>query len=431
MKNQDLPTKKLKFSDPDPVPQTSAIEAIEMRLISSTKDLESPGFPPSFAVSIFGQEELILGYTDPKVIIYINSSTLEHCFSISYSRYDPSYPSLEQELTSEVFTEEFSTDVPLFNCHLEAPFTIPGICLSRYTLKSQQYEIHKADFNTPGFLELHKYLKTLPVWFIDGGSIVDSTEPFWEYFLLYNTSKPKPVFVGMCSCYLFYSKLDSCRARLSQFMILPPYQRSGHGSYLLKAVYAEYRADSKIKEITVEDCSEDMQALRDVTDFADVYRCLKEKLIPPYPEISSQLIKETAQELKLFENQVHRCVELYKYECVLNDEKYEDTFRKEIKKRLYLMNYDDLRPDPNLPSYKHIYIRNLYLDDDSDSESIKQQLKLINWEDAPSWLGMKPASREYIQPEERKERLSDMYECLLEEYEKVISKVMDLSSSII
>jgi histone acetyltransferase 1 len=214
-------------------------------------------------------------------------------------------------------------------------------------------------------------------------------------------------------------------------MILPPYQRSGHGSYLLKAVYAEYRADSKIKEITVEDCSEDMQALRDVTDFADVYRCLKEKLIPPYPEISSQLIKETAQELKLFENQVHRCVELYKYECVLNDEKYEDTFRKEIKKRLYLMNYDDLRPDPNLPSYKHIYIRNLYLDDDSDSESIKQQLKLINWEDAPSWLGMKPASREYIQPEERKERLSDMYECLLEEYEKVISKVMDLSSSII
>lgn len=50
--------------------------------------------------------------------------------------------------------------------------------------------------------------------------------------------------VGFCSVYPFYtlkregSKIVDCRRlRISQFLVLPPFQRQGHGRKLLRAVY--------------------------------------------------------------------------------------------------------------------------------------------------------------------------------------------------
>ena len=65
------------------------------------------------------------------------------------------------------------------------------------------------------------------------------------------------------------SKLSSqlpSRSRISQFVILPPYQRSGHGSHLYTTMLTHAVSDDTVREVTVEDPNEDFDDLRDLND---------------------------------------------------------------------------------------------------------------------------------------------------------------------
>jgi histone acetyltransferase 1 len=57
-----------------------------------------------------------------------------------------------------------------------------------------------------------------------------------------------------------------CRQRISQFLILPPYQEHGHGGSLYKTIYKTLLNDPTVLEITVEDPSEKFDDLRDYCD---------------------------------------------------------------------------------------------------------------------------------------------------------------------
>ena len=59
------------------------------------------------------------------------------------------------------------------------------------------------------------------------------------------------------------------RERISQFLILPPYQNQGHGSRFYSTLVESFLADPSIKEITVEDPNE---AFDDLRDYCDIKR---------------------------------------------------------------------------------------------------------------------------------------------------------------
>lgn len=87
--------------------------------------------------------------------------------------------------------------------------------------------------------------------FIEGGSYVhvsrnvivtsplrsrsQEDEDAWEFIILYERRKRPGThistyhFVGYVSVYPFWCYPDQVRLRLSQFVILPPYQQQGHG----------------------------------------------------------------------------------------------------------------------------------------------------------------------------------------------------------
>lgn len=67
-----------------------------------------------------------------------------------------------------------------------------------------------------------------------------------------------------------YSPLDESpsRERISQFIILPPFQRGGHGAALYDTMIEIFRADKSVFEITVEDPNEAFDELRDYSDLA-------------------------------------------------------------------------------------------------------------------------------------------------------------------
>jgi histone acetyltransferase 1 len=56
------------------------------------------------------------------------------------------------------------------------------------------------------------------------------------------------------------------RLRLSQFIILPPFQRAGHGGSFYDIICSHERADPYVKEISIEDPSEAFEDLRDKRD---------------------------------------------------------------------------------------------------------------------------------------------------------------------
>lgn len=56
------------------------------------------------------------------------------------------------------------------------------------------------------------------------------------------------------------------RQRISQVLVLPPFQKSGHGERLLASCYRLALADGRVKDVTVEDPSDQFQTLRDFVD---------------------------------------------------------------------------------------------------------------------------------------------------------------------
>lgn len=58
------------------------------------------------------------------------------------------------------------------------------------------------------------------------------------------------------------------RLRISQFLILPPYQGNGHGTRLYNVIHNACMTDSSIQELTVEDPNESFDQLRDQADYA-------------------------------------------------------------------------------------------------------------------------------------------------------------------
>jgi len=87
------------------------------------------------------------------------------------------------------------------------------------------------------------------------------------------------------------------RLRISQFLILPPFQRAGHGGKFYDIIFKDARANTAIQEISVEDPSAAFEDLRDRRDllFLDekgVFNGLK----APVPK---QWVEETRQRYKM------------------------------------------------------------------------------------------------------------------------------------
>jgi histone acetyltransferase 1 len=88
-----------------------------------------------------------------------------------------------------------------------------------------------------------------------------------------------------------------CRLRISQFVILPPFQRAGHGGRLYDIILQNAREDPKVQEISVEDPSEVFEDLRDRRDlkFLEGRSVFKEMKAP----VSRRWVEETRKQFKM------------------------------------------------------------------------------------------------------------------------------------
>ena len=139
----------------------------------------------------------------------------------------------------------------------------------------------------------HNQIQKLALWFIetaDGVDLGNTDGGSWKVLYLLrqhkldNKEDARYSLAGYTTLYSFYSPFRKPQPghvmRICQVIILPPYQRKGHGRKLLEAVYdfaheklcAREEGQESIREINVEDPAPGFTALRNSLDYQFLFR---------------------------------------------------------------------------------------------------------------------------------------------------------------
>jgi histone acetyltransferase 1 len=192
-----------------------------------------------------------------------------------------------------------------------------------------------------------RHLQALLKFYIEGASFI-LVDGLWHYFLVYIDNK----LAAYATTYEEYRKVPKAPVTISQVLVLPPYQRLGIGSELLRIMYACYLNDRKCTLITVEDPATDFQRMKDGLDtklilqhgfFFSIRQALKKNGRRNFlqPELLKECtldhieIGQIRNKLKLAKNNIQRCFEFVLI-CLLDpkDPNAHENYRRGILKRM-------------------------------------------------------------------------------------------------
>jgi histone acetyltransferase 1 len=237
----------------------------------------------------------------------------------------------------------------------------PGELWKTIQSGDQTFEIWKGSLADLAVQQMVKRIHILVPLFIEGGTFIDLQDPAldrWTVFFLYQkktveASKSPYIFMGYSTVYRYFyyqpltttpsqqrishpATLDfslplpvptkptfSSRSRISQFVILPPFQGGGNGSRFYNAIFDYYLHDPLTIEITVEDPNEQFDDLRDLNDLT-LLRTMPEfealhintSSVPraksPIPRdiVDSTALESLRKKMKIAPRQFYRVVEM-------------------------------------------------------------------------------------------------------------------------
>lgn len=244
----------------------------------------------------FFDDEKIYGYQELKITIWISSISFHAHADITFqgtSDRGKGITDLKSAL-EKIFAETLleSKDDFLQTFSTENNF-ISSVVSNGEKLQTQASNGHTSHFNgnseaASSDLEVvrlvvgnsaagHLYSRLVPLvlLLIEGSNPIDVTDPSWELYLLIQKKTDQPentrhLLLGFSAVCRFYHYPDGSRLRLSQILVLPPYQRKGYGSYLVEML-SNVAISEDIYDLTVEEPADYFQHVR--TSF-DVKRLL-------------------------------------------------------------------------------------------------------------------------------------------------------------
>lgn len=340
----------------------SSNEALKISLVSSGQN-KAIQFAPNFTYPIYGENETIFGFKDLVIHLVFNSVSFKPFinakFDAKMDNTEDILKSLKDKLPSDdiiIKDESIWRDI----CEKEeSSYTLPkeSFRVHEYTTEdSNEFVVYKAKLQEdPVLLKLHRRMQIFSLLFIEAASYVDEDEPFWEIFWLFNRRTKECL--GYVTTYKYWHYKghenfdDSAyqrkyKARISQFLILPPYQGKGHGSQLYNCVYNSWKNDTAITELTVEDPNESFDDLRDLNDLNMLYRsgfftALANKIDDEGIQ-NFNWLEEERNKFKLEKRQFERCVEM-----ILLHLQKQEAYNTVLKRRLYQKNFEALDDIPD------------------------------------------------------------------------------------
>ncbi|KAL5010392.1 hypothetical protein ScPMuIL_012697 [Solemya velum] len=331
----------------------SANDAIHFKLVRQESDLEDEKttFKPDMTHQLFGDQESIFGYKDLVVELFYSAARLVTYLNVKYT--DKVSPQRFDGITADEVLQTVAKELPpgymsnkddfVATLTKDANFKPFGNLLHSYTITTnnveRQFEIYKAGIENPGFREYHERLQTFILFFIDAASYIDVDDDRWQYYLLFEKYKsngnPMYAAAGYMTVYSYYAYPEKIRPRVSQALILPPFQRAGHGAQLLQTFYNDCATRANVLDITVEDPSENFQRVR---DYVDSKNCMKLKSFQTenlMQGFSDTMTKEAQEKLKITKKQARRVYEILRLKATDRScPKSYTAYRLDIKKRL-------------------------------------------------------------------------------------------------
>ncbi|XP_029559063.1 histone acetyltransferase type B catalytic subunit isoform X2 [Salmo trutta] len=330
-------------------------EAICLKLVRFAEEVndESMTFHPEYSHQLYGDDEVAFGYKGLQIQLYYSAGNLITLFKVKYSarvteNFDCVEPDDVEGKIREIIPAGFScsTDDFISLLEKEANFKPFGTLLHTYNVHNVEagedftYQIHKVDVSCPGFRDYHERLQTFLMWFVETASFIDVDDDRWDFFLVFekynNDGETLFATVGYMTVYNYYVYPDKTRPRVSQMLILPPFQGEGHGAQLLEAVHRFYCNLPKVQDITAEDPSENYVKLR---DYVLVKLC---QTLPSFStdklplSFSDDMATEAREKLKINKKHARRVYEILRLRVTdMSVETKARDYRLEVKKRLF------------------------------------------------------------------------------------------------
>lgn len=347
---------------------TSANEALKLYVTGPDGALS---FPPAFTYPIFGDAETIYGYQDLQIFLCFDCYTFFPFYNVKYSQKlpDPKIVDIKETLAQVlpelvIFKDEAKwADAVAEEKH---SYAIPGtlVTLFTQTLAEEEesdgessestFSIYRLNLQSPTGLELHERLQILVLLFIEAGSFIDSADPLWNVYVLYeNTGEGEPKIVGFTTVYNYWmypgreqfdSAQQSRRMKISQFIVLPCYQGHGLGGKFYSSLFEQWHKQVGVREIVVEDPSESFDDMRDREDLMRMTESIDLGAVQ-VSNISPEWISKTRLLLKIEKRQFARLLEmvlLYKLKAKMAEPDTKRSIRLYIKCRLYQKNKEGL-----------------------------------------------------------------------------------------
>lgn len=282
-----------------------ATASVRMRLVDRSAQLDSTvyknvgcaDFAPIYTHQLI-EDELFVGYKRPRVVLSFLADSLHAFAHMSFADRAPAppYTNVARKL-KELAPTGVSIDVDRaafvkrhqlgVDAKLRPAWQPPGSLVDQYSVGERRFEIYSG--STAADAELRAFVARASLFltfFIEVASYVRFDDD-WIAFLLFERLSPSHVaFAGFLMLYRWRLMPPTLRWRISQVLVLPPFQRQGHGAALLRAVYrAAQQPGSNVLDITVEDASDGFTRVRDAVDLELLLRA---RVLPLPAELDAQ-----------------------------------------------------------------------------------------------------------------------------------------------
>nr|SVE89275.1 EOG090X06NC [Daphnia sinensis] len=390
---------------------TDSNEALDLKLVREPSDVQNDEttFKPEMSHQIFGENESIFGYQNLKISLYYTAGKLNTYLGMSYKaevdpkQFDGAIADDVMGAISAKLPPGYMTNLDDFVATLnkEQTFKPFGDLLSTYSInkgsaKERHFQLYSCTIEETGFQSYHERLQTFLLWYVDAASFIDVDDDRWRFYLIFEKypcdGGHRYAICGYATVYLYFAYPNKTRPRISQFLVLPPFQRLGLGAELLNVIYRSFLKDSNILDITVEDPSDEFTRLR---DFVDAQNCKKlpsfskEKL---HQGFTAEMVDEAQRDLKINKKQARRVYEILRFQATnLSDLEEYRAYRLDVKRRL------------NIPYQK-------------EASDYKKLQKALNAEELRSTLSTSTK-------EQRIENLEKQYQTLENEYRHTLERL--------
>ena len=273
-----------------------ANDAVSFRLVNTAADMATAEpFEPEFTHQVFREDETIFGFRDLRIDIFQSAHLFKTYVKVRFAEKVKSTLNPADDVVAALrahFGEEMMTDEKAFLETLEADKharvpagggEIVAVAEAAAGGAEKAVDVIRAfRLSDAAVYPWHARFEPLILFFIDGASAVDSEDDNWTLLCatrhVYTSDAERDAIVSGASdgnhgwstaafatIYEFFQYPDKKRARLSQIVVAPPFQRQGLGSALLSATRALATKRSFV-DVTVEDPTPQLQRLRDVGD---------------------------------------------------------------------------------------------------------------------------------------------------------------------